>query len=65
MIRRVKIRNYKSIKNCDVELKPFTILVGRNGAGKSNFLNAVRLVTEGLAGVVDCNFRKTTRCVAR
>ena len=32
-IRRVKIRNYKSIKNCDVELGPFTILVGRNGSG--------------------------------
>ena len=48
MIRRVKIRNYKSIKNCDVELGPFTILVGRNGSGKSNFLDAIRLVTEGL-----------------
>jgi len=29
-------------------LGPFTILVGRNGAGKSNFLNALRLVGEGL-----------------
>ena len=48
MIRRVKIRNYKSIKNCDVELGPFTILVGRNGSGKSNFLDAIRLVSEGL-----------------
>jgi predicted ATPase len=48
MIRRVKIRNYKSIKSCDVELKPFTILVGRNGSGKSNFLDALRFVGEGL-----------------
>ncbi len=47
MIRRVKIRNYKSIKSCDVELKPFTILVGRNGSGKSNFLDAIRFVAEG------------------
>jgi len=48
MIRRVKIRNYKSIKYCDVELKLFTILVGRNGSGKSNFLDALRLISEGL-----------------
>lgn len=53
MIRRVKIRNYKSIKNCDVALEPFTILVGRNGAGKSNFLDAIRLVSEGLRASSD------------
>ena len=45
---RVRIRNYKSIDSCDVELKPFTLLVGRNGAGKSNFVGAIRLVSEGL-----------------
>ncbi len=56
MIRRVKIRNYKSIKNCDVELKPFTILVGRNGSGKSNFLDAIRLVSAGLCGSPDWGF---------
>jgi len=48
LLRRVKIRSYKSIKNCDVELGPFTILVGRNGSGKSTFLNALRLIVEGL-----------------
>jgi len=48
IIRRVKIRNYKSIKNCDVELKPFTILVGRNGSEKSNFLDALRFLSDGL-----------------
>lgn len=53
MIRRVKIRNYKSIKNCDVELGPFTILVGRNGSGKSNFLDAIRLISEGLRASSD------------
>lgn len=47
-LNRVRIRNYKSIASCDVELKPFTLLVGRNGSGKSDFLDAIRLVTEGL-----------------
>ncbi len=40
-IRRVRIRNFKSIAECDVELQPFTLLVGRNGSGKSNFLDAL------------------------
>ncbi len=50
MLKRVRIRNYKSIAHCDVELGPFTLIVGRNGAGKSNFLDALRLVSEGLNG---------------
>jgi hypothetical protein len=36
-IRRVRIRNYKSLGKCDIQLRPLTILAGRNGAGKSNF----------------------------
>ncbi len=40
-LRRVRIRNYKSIKFCDVELEPLTVLVGRNGSGKSNFVDAL------------------------
>ena len=36
-LHRVKLRNYKSIARCDVELGPLGILVGPNGSGKSNF----------------------------
>ena len=36
MIERIIIENYKSIRRCDLELKPINILVGANGAGKSN-----------------------------
>ena len=41
-LKRVRIRNYKSLVNCDVELGALTVLVGRNGSGKSNFLDALR-----------------------
>ncbi len=51
-LKRVKIRNYKSIAHCDVELGPFTLLVGRNGSGKSNFLDAIRFVADGLRDLV-------------
>jgi predicted ATPase len=52
-LRRVVINNYKSIGKCDVKLKRLTVLVGRNGSGKSNFLDALRFVTEGLQTSVD------------
>lgn len=52
-LRRVKIRNYKSIGACDVELSPLTVLVGRNSSGKSNFLDAVRFVADSLQTSVD------------
>ncbi len=52
-IRRVAIRNYKSIGRCEVELGPLTLLVGRNGAGKSNVLDALRFVTDGLQTSLD------------
>ena len=47
-LRRVRIRGYKSIAFCDVPLQPLTILVGRNGAGKSNFLNALAFLRDVL-----------------
>ncbi len=47
-LKRVVLRNYKSIASCSVKLGPITFLVGPNGAGKSNFLDALRLLTESL-----------------
>lgn len=47
-LRRVKLRNYKSIRQCDVSLGRLTFLVGPNGSGKSNFLEALRFVSDSL-----------------
>jgi len=47
------LRNYKSIGNCDVRLGPLTYLVGENGSGKSNFLDALHLVRDALSGSLD------------
>jgi predicted ATPase len=52
-LRRVRIRNYKSIAECDVQLGRLTLLVGRNGAGKSNFLDALRFVSDSLETSLD------------
>jgi predicted ATPase len=45
-LHRVCIRGYKSIAFCDVALRPLTILVGRNAAGKSNFLDALAFLRD-------------------
>jgi len=52
-ITRVVLRNYKSIGYCDVRLGPLTYLVGANGSGKSNFLDALHLVSDALTGSLD------------
>lgn len=52
-LSRVVLRNYKSIGQCDVRLGPLTFLVGANGAGKSNFLDALHLVRDALSGSLE------------
>jgi len=48
MITRVHIKNYRSLESVDVELGRLSVLVGRNGAGKSNFVDALKFVQEAL-----------------
>jgi predicted ATPase len=38
------IRGYKSIANCELQMGMLNILIGANGAGKSNFIGFFRLV---------------------
>lgn len=52
-LKRVILRNYKSIAQCDVRLSSLTYLVGANGSGKSNFLDALHLVRDALSGSLD------------
>ena len=42
-IQRVKIKNYRNLKNIDVELSDVVALIGENNGGKSNFLKAITL----------------------
>lgn len=44
MLKKIKINGYKSIKQMDLELAPINILIGANGAGKSNFISFFKLL---------------------
>ena len=44
MIEHITIRNFKSIGEVAVNLSPVTVLIGRSGVGKSNFLRAIRFL---------------------
>lgn len=52
LIKRVQIKQYRSIASCDVMLGPLTFLIGLNGSGKSNFLDALRLIPDTLRSTV-------------
>lgn len=52
-LTRILLRNYKSIGNCDVRLERLTYLVGTNGAGKSNFLDALHFVRDALSSSLE------------
>ncbi len=58
LIHRVVLKNYKSIAACSVPLGSLVFLVGQNGSGKSNFLDAIRFVSESLRTSLDHALRQ-------
>ena len=44
MITRLKIENFKSLRDVDLRLGPFNLFVGANASGKSNLLDALRIL---------------------
>ncbi len=45
-LNRIEIEGYKSLKALSLDLKPLNILIGANGAGKSNFISVIKLLNE-------------------
>jgi predicted ATPase len=47
-LKRLVLKNYRSVAACSVEFQRFTALIGPNGAGKSNLLDALQFVSDSL-----------------
>ncbi len=56
MIGHFSIKNYKSIQELDLELGRVTVLIGANGSGKSNILEAIALCSAAAGNKLDHEF---------
>jgi len=52
-MRKIEIRNYRSLQDVTIYPKDLLALVGRNNSGKSNVLKALELFFEGSTNLVD------------
>lgn len=50
ILRRVILNGFKSIKTMDIELHNLNVLIGANGAGKSNLVSFFKMLNEMMAG---------------
>ncbi len=57
LVSRIHLRNYKSIASCDVRLGDLCVLVGVNGSGKSNFVDAFGFISDALNSTLDIAIR--------
>ncbi len=46
MIEKINFRNYKAFKNGELKLKPITILLGSNSAGKSSIIQLILMLSQ-------------------
>lgn len=45
MIKRLKVKGYKSLRDVEIHFEPLSIIFGPNAAGKSNILDALNLIS--------------------
>src|SRR6267142_200332 len=56
MIRKVRVENYKSLPDLTLDLGRVTVLIGANGSGKSNILEAIALASAAAQNKLDNEF---------
>lgn len=61
MLRRVILNGFKSIKTMDLELRSLNVLIGANGAGKSNLVSFFKMLNEMMAGRLQQHIGTTGR----
>lgn len=56
MIKSIQIKNFKSVVDLQLDLGSFNVLIGENGCGKSNILEAVAFGAAASANKLDFEF---------
>jgi predicted ATPase len=50
VLKRVRLEGFRSIKNAEISFRALNIMIGANGAGKSNFVSFFRMMNEMMGG---------------
>ena len=50
MLKSLSVRGFKTFQELDLELRPINILIGANGAGKSNLNSLFKMLHEMTRG---------------
>ena len=61
---RIKLNGFRSIKASTLEMRPLNVLIGANGAGKSNLISFFKLMNELMAGRLQQHIAETGRATA-
>ncbi|MGB3477567.1 MAG: AAA family ATPase, partial [bacterium] len=56
IIKRVEVKNFRSIQNAKLDCDKLTDIIGRNGVGKSSFLHAINTYYDIAASISDEDF---------
>jgi predicted ATPase len=56
VVESIEIKNFKSVVDLKLELGSFNVLIGENGCGKSNILEAIAFGAAAAAGKLDYEF---------
>jgi predicted ATPase len=50
ILKRIKLKGFRSIKEMDLELRNLNVLIGANGAGKTNLVSFFKILNEMMGG---------------
>jgi len=56
-IEKVTIKNFKSLRDIQIDLRGLTVLTGVNSSGKSTFIQALLLLKQNEEILYNLNFR--------
>jgi predicted ATPase len=63
-LKRIQLNGFRSIKAMDLELGSLNVLIGANGAGKSNLISFFKLMNEMMGGRLQQHIGSTGRATA-
>jgi predicted ATPase len=48
MLSKIRLQRFKKFENVDIQLRPFTVLMGENSSGKTTILQSINFALQGL-----------------